>query len=175
MVTHSTRGNDITGKFYFGGTKTRMDMQTPGGSVSNITDVTEKKFYMIMHDRRMYMEYDMNKPVMGRGNKPAEIRQYDPNNPCSVREGTTCKKVGSETVNGRACDKWEFMKGGKLQDTEWIDKKLHVSIKTLHPDGSGFEMQNVKEGTQPASTFDVPSGYQKLDMANMMQGMGKDH
>src|SRR4029078_1664173 len=50
IIMHSQRG-DMSGKFFSSPTKTRMDMQTPGGSVSNITDMPGKKFYLVMHDR----------------------------------------------------------------------------------------------------------------------------
>ena len=174
MIMHSHQGN-MTGKFYFSVTKTRMDMQTPGGSVSNITDMPAKKLYMVMHERKMYMENDLNKPnPMARGPKAPEIKPFDPANPCANREGTTCKKVGTETVNGRNCDKWEFSKNGKLESTEWVDQKLHIPVKSLHPDGTGFEFQNIQQGALPANTFDLPSGYQKFDMGNMMRGMGKE-
>lgn len=174
MLMHSAHG-DMNGKFFYSVTKTRMDMQTPGGSISNITDIPAKKLYMVMHDRQMYMENDLNRPnPMARGPKPPEVKQFDPANPCANREGTTCKKVGTETVNGRACDKWEFSKNGGLEDTEWIDQKLHVPIKSVRTDGTSFELKNIKEGTQPESTFAIPSGYQKFDMGNMMRGMGRD-
>jgi len=65
-------------------------------------------------------------------------------------------------------------KDGKLDETEWIDRKLHIAVKSVRTDGSGFEFQNIKEGLLPASTFDLPAGYQKFDMGNMMRGMGKD-
>jgi uncharacterized protein DUF4412 len=174
IIMHSQRG-DMIGKFFSSPTKTRMDMQTPGGSVSNITDMPGKKFYLVMHDRKMYMENDLSKPnPMARGPKAPEVKAFDPANPCSNREGSTCKKVGTETVNGRSCDKWEFSKDGKLDETEWIDRKLHIAVKSVRTDGSGFEFQNIKEGALPASTFDLPAGYQKFDMGNMMRGMGKD-
>jgi hypothetical protein len=111
---------------------------------------------------------------MGRGPKSADIRPFDPSNPCAHHPDTTCKKVGSETINGRSCDKWEFTKSGKVEDTEWIDQKLHVIIKSVRVDGSSFELKNLKEGPQPESVFAIPSGYQKFDMGSMMRGMGKD-
>jgi hypothetical protein len=174
MIMHSPRG-DTNGTFYFSANKTRMDMQTPGGAVSTITDIPAKKVYMVMHERHMYMEHNVNQPgPMGRGPKPPEVKPFDPANPCANREGTTCKKVGSETVNGRNCDKWEFTKDGKLDDTEWIDRKLHIPIKSVRNDGSGFELQNLKEGPPPDGVFAIPSGYQKFDMGDMMRGMGKE-
>ncbi|HEX6879704.1 MAG TPA: DUF4412 domain-containing protein [Terriglobales bacterium] len=175
MVMHSPRGNNMNGKFFFGGTRTRTDMTMPdGGSMSTITNVPEKKVFIVMHQRRMYMEHDVNQAaMMGRGPRTPEIKEYDPNNPCSNMEGTTCKKVGAETVNGRNCEKWEFSKNGQLEETKWIDRKLRVPIKTVREDGTTYEFQNLKEEAQPDSVFEIPAGYQKMDMGNMMRGMGK--
>jgi hypothetical protein len=34
---------------------------------------------------------------------------------------------------------------------------------------SGGELRNIQEGSQPASLFEVPAGYTKMDMGGMMQ------
>ena len=174
MIMHSQHG-DMNGKMFYAGKKIRMDMQSPGGSISNITDITAKKNYMLMHSGHMYMEHDLDKPYpMGRSPRTPVVREFDPANPCANRPDMTCKKAGSETLNGRECDKWEFSKGGQLEETNWIDKKIHVPVKSLHPDGTSWELQNIKEGPQAATLFEIPSGYQKFDMGNMMQGPGRE-
>lgn len=174
MKTHTARGTDMTGKIYFGGKKMRTDMEARGRSISNIMDFDTKKYYTLLNDQKMYMEHDANQPAgpMGRGPRMPEIKQYDASNPCANEEGVTCKKTGTETVNGRNCDVWEFTKDGKKERTSWIDQKLHVPIKTVNEDGTTFELSNIKEGSQPASQFEIPSGYQKMDMGGMMGGRG---
>lgn len=166
MTIHNARGEDVKGKLYFGGKKMRTDMEMRGHSMSNITDLEAKKGYTVMHEQKMYMEHDLNRPMgpMGRGPRMPDIKQYDGTNPCANQEGVTCKKTGTETVNGRTCDVWEFDKGGKKQSMTWIDQKLHVPVKTVNDDGTTFELSNIKEGPQPASEFEIPSGYQKMDM-----------
>lgn len=105
------------------------------------------------------------------GRMPSFKPPTDPNNPCSNQPDTTCKKVGTETVNGRECDKWEFTgKDGKLKSTAWVDQKIHWPIRMLSEDGTTFELTNVKEGPQPESLFVAPSGYRKMDMGGMMRG-----
>jgi hypothetical protein len=52
MIIRSQNG-DMNAKFFYSPVKTRMDMQTPGGAVSTITDVPSRKVFMVMHDRRM--------------------------------------------------------------------------------------------------------------------------
>ncbi len=60
-------------------------------------------------------------------------------------------------------------KNGKVSNI-WIDQKLHFPIKTVSEDSS-WELSNIKEGEPSASLFEIPSGYQKMDMGSMMQGM----
>ena len=84
--------------------------------------------------------------------------------PCTGHEGATCKKVGTESIDGRSCDKWEMTeKGGKVE-TFWMDQKLHFPIKLISGDVTAV-YTNIKEGPQDASLFNIPAGFKKLDMS----------
>ncbi|MGI9101374.1 MAG: DUF4412 domain-containing protein [Terriglobales bacterium] len=167
-------GENATGKMYWGSGKIRIDMDSQGQKVSMINDVPKKTTYMIMHQQRMYMEMSSAGNPMGggQGMHATDIKPYDPNNPCANREGYTCKKVGTETVNGRSCDKWEFA-GPNSKETVWIDQTLHFPIRTVSAGGSTLNLTNVKEGSQAASLFEVPAGYTKMNMGNMKGGKPK--
>ena len=70
-------------------------------------------------------------------------------------------------MNGRSCDKWELTsKQGK--QTVWIDPKLHFPIRSVSADGNTMDLTNIKEGSQPASLFEFPAGYTKMDLGGMM-------
>ncbi len=173
MKMNHPGGEGATGKMYWGGSRIRMDMNAQGQNVSMINDVPKKTTYMIMHQQRMYMEMSSaGNPTGGHGMQAGDVKPYDPNNPCAGREGYTCKKVGTETVNGRSCDKWEFT-GPNGNETVWIDQKLHFPIRSVSSSGSSFDLTNVKEGAQPASLFEVPAGYTKMNMGNMRGGRPK--
>ena len=144
-----------------------MDMNAAGHQTEMINDLAAKTSYMIMPQQKMYMEFHAGAMgPMGRQRMPDLKPAYDPNNPCANEQGVTCKKVGTETLNGRVCDKWEFTSASG-NHTAWLDQKLHFPIKTLSSDGGGMEMSNIKEGTQDASLFEVPAGYQKFDPSMM--------
>jgi hypothetical protein len=51
----------------------------------------------------------------------------------------------------------------------WVDTKLRCVVKTDGGTGGGIELRNIQEGSQPASLFEIPSGYTKFDMGSMMQ------
>ncbi len=170
MKMSNPSGGGTSGKLYFGGQRTRFEINSPRGEMIMINDAGKKVSYMVMTAQRMYMEMNGDMQAMrGRGPRMPDARPFDPNNPCSGSENYTCKKVGTETVNGRACDKWEFAeKNGSRTRTVWIDQKLHFPIKSTGSDGDTFELTNVNEGPQPASLFEVPAGYTKMDMGGMM-------
>lgn len=159
-------GMGMDGKVYFGGQKIRMEMNTPRGQSVMIVDPEKKTTYMLMPEQKMYME--MNAAMAQR--RAPELKPFDINNPCATASNTTCKKVGTETVNGRACDKWEFTTSGHVS-TLWLDQKLHFPIKTV-ADSATMELTNIKVGPQDATLFEVPSDYQKMDMGGMMGGRG---
>lgn len=154
-------GDAATGKMYWGGSSMRMDINAGGRDASIIHNTSKNANYMVMPEQKMYMELGANSPMLGRS---SDLKSYDPNNPCAGEEGYTCKKLGAETVNGRACDKWELT-GAHGNQTFWIDQKLHFPIRGVSADGHTFDLTNVKEGAQPASLFEVPPGYTKLDMS----------
>jgi len=86
----------------------------------------------------------------------------DPNNPCAALRSYTCRKLGSEDVNGRHTQKWEMKdtSNGQVM-TVWIDPSLPLAVRTQW-NGGGAEYRNIKEGPQPDSLFQVPSDYKKV-------------
>jgi hypothetical protein len=170
MSASGPRDRGMKGKMYMGGGKMRMDMSTGEGKMSMITDPAKKTSYMVMHDQQMYMEMSTDAPMggmMGRGPRMPDVKAAG-DNPCAGSPGVTCKMVGTETVNGRTCDKWEFVSSNKSEaGTMWIDQKTRWPIKSVKADGSIMEFTNFKEGAQDASLFAPPAGYQKFDMGAM--------
>ncbi|MBI4480781.1 MAG: DUF4412 domain-containing protein [Acidobacteria bacterium] len=166
----SGRGNNMQGKIYFSGGKMRMEMAMGGQSQVMITDPVKKAVYMVMPEQELYMEMNANAPGPM---KPPKVEAMDPANPCSSEGVTACKKLGTETVNGYASEKWEFTQE-RQKYTAWIATKLRLPIKTVAADGTSVEFRNIVEGAQPANLFVVPADYEKMDMGGMggMMGMG---
>jgi len=162
-----------TGKIVFGGDKIRLEMNSQGRHMIMITDNAGKTAYMLMPEQHMYMDLsDMSNQMASHHNRP-DWHAYDAANPCASLTDTTCQKTGTETIEGRVCDKWQFTGKGKTdpERTVWIDQKSHIPIKAVDTNGSTWRLTNIKEGTQSASLFEIPDDYQKFDMGNMMRGM----
>lgn len=167
------RGVAATGKLYSAPPKVRMEMNTSGHQSTIISDSDRKIAYMLMPNN-MYME--VSTEAKGQKQGP-NWRMYDPANPCANMPEMTCQKVGTGMADGQLCNKWLFTnkKGGSTM-TVWISQKSGIPIRTETSDGSTMELLNIKPGPQPASLFQVPAGYKKLDMGNigsMMKNMQK--
>src|SRR5205807_952153 len=169
-VTRGKGGESMAGKVYFSVPKTRMDMTAHGQNISVISNGAAQTSYVIMHQQHMYMEMHANQANPMTRNMPKFDSSFDPQNPCGKQADVTCKKAGTETVNGRVCDKWVTTDKNGKTSTAWVDQKLYFPIKVLSAEGSTMELSNVKEGAQPASTFEVPAGYRKMDLGGMMGG-----
>jgi hypothetical protein len=164
--------HDVTGKMYVNREHMRMDMNAgPRGGAIMITNFATKTSDMLMPEQHMYMEFNADQAMARRPGMAPNIRPFtDPSNPCASEVGATCKNLGVEEVNGRACDHWQITdKNGKVSNA-WIDQKLHFPIKEVSQDTT-FQLTNIQEGDQPASLFEIPPGYQKMDLGQMMQGM----
>lgn len=167
MAVTTNKGDKMPGKFYFAPPKLRMEMSSRGHDVIIITNNATQVSEILMPQQHMYME---SRPGQGANPMmpvPRVDVPVDPSNPCTAHGDTTCKNLGPETVNGRVCDHWQVTdKKGAVSNT-WIDQKLHFPIKTQSADGSALEFSNVKEGSPAAALFEIPPGYNKLDMGSM--------
>jgi uncharacterized protein DUF4412 len=177
MQFSSTRGGDMTrdmnGKMYFGSGHMRMDVQGgPRGSSIILTDFKTQTIDILMPEQHIYLEHKAGAMAGPAAGMVPNVKTYpDPSNPCAGESGMTCKNLGVEEVNGRTCDHWQITdKNGKVANV-WIDQKLHFPIKAVSED-STLTLSNIKEGEPVASLFQIPPGYTKMDMGNMMQ-MGR--
>ena len=162
-------------KVYFGKDKIRFDSADSsdprnGGSV--IFDLAKETWVVLMPKQHMYME--MPSKMMENRGMFEFFRSGDVENACSDwlklarNKGGSCHKVGSETVNGRDTVKYEGTNAEGDSSSVWLDSKLRFPVKWKGKNDGG-EMQNIKEGSQAASLFEVPADYKKFDMGAMMQ------
>ena len=129
---------------------------------------------VLMAQQHMYMEM----PAQAQGQRMAYANAFfqagDVENACgdwqkmAHNQGASCHKVGSETVNGRNTVKYESTNASGDVSHFWLDPKLRFPVKW---DGksNGGELRNIQEGTQPASLFEIPAGFTKMDIGGMMQ------
>jgi len=154
-IVSSSGDGEMAGKMYFQNGLVRMEM---AGAVT-ITRSDLKLVWVIMPGQPMYMEQPMT-----------------PSNAAMTQavsgEGQIERKaLGNEIVNGRNTDKFEVTyrrPTGQEVVYEWIDPAIQMPIKMVAGDGTWkMEYRNVKVGPLDASLFEVPAGYQKMQIPGM--------
>jgi len=179
-VVNNKQGAGGMSKMYSTKDKVRWEMQKKSsgtGPSALIVDEAQGKWIMLMEQQHMYMDA---MPMML---KIPVITQFwhvsDVNDACpqwkKIAEQTktdknwgSCAKVGGDTVNGRSTVKYEGVSSKGDKAYYWVDTKLKCVIKADSGSGS-FDLQNIQEGSQPSSLFEIPAGYTKFDMGSMMQ------
>jgi hypothetical protein len=64
--------------------------------------------------------------------------------------------------------KYEGMNSNGDSSVVWLDPELRFPVKSQGKNGGG-ELHNIQEGAQPSNLFEVPAGFNKMDMGGMMQ------
>jgi hypothetical protein len=170
--THK-QGTTNQSKIYFAKDKIRFDSKdrdSKGGSV--IMNLATQSMMVIMPQQHMYME--MPADAGEKRNMFSFFKTTDVENACSdwlklaTNKGGSCHKVGSEEVNGRSTVQYEGTNGKGDVSHVWLDPKLRFPVKWQGKNNDG-ELRNIQEGSQPASLFEVPAGFTKMDVGGMMQ------
>jgi hypothetical protein len=79
------------------------------------------------------------------------------------------KKVGTESVSGLPCTKYE-MRGDEGTVYYWVSKKIDFPVK-IQASNSSILLENIKIGKVSSDLFEIPSGYQKFSMPSGGTGM----
>lgn len=175
IVDLQKQGTPTQAKIYFAKDKMRIESQdqhNPRGSGVFIMDLANQNSTVLMPQQHMYM--DMPAQLMGQRGLYSFFRTGDVENACTDwqkmqrNQSGTCRKVGNETVNGRNTVKYEGSSNSGEVSQVWLDPKLRFPVK-WQGKNSGGELRNIQEGGQPASLFEIPAGYTKMDLGGMMQ------
>ena len=149
-----------SGKFYFKGTKYRMD--TTGESQYVIIRKDPNSLWVINPEERSYLEM------------PYDQMQGPPWLALWGIEGTELgrKVLGSEMVGGHRAQKYEVtIKNDKETERvhEWIAVDTNHILKQEAVDGSwSIEYRNIRKSA-PDNLFEVPAGFKKMSVPQMLQ------
>jgi hypothetical protein len=173
LVRQKPQGAATT-KVSVSGDKMRLEVTGQTKPSYVIMDLAKQTTLMVLPDTKTYI-------VSPPGRTPASIPFFhidDPENACpawekSIAQPGTCKKLGADTVNTRSTVKYSGNGGPGDTGTAWVDSKLHFVTK-WEGQKSVAELQNIQEGPQPASLFEVPSEYEKVDLAAARENAKKN-
>jgi hypothetical protein len=158
-----TSGKETTTqKIYFqnNGTKLRLEMKTPEGDMVTITRLDKKVSWVLMPQEKMVMEQSFD---------PNAWSKYK----CDDDFLTTkAKKTGEETILGYKCDIYTY-KTGSDQCTTSISQKEKIMLKSVIESRKTKVVmlaKDVKIGKQPDALFEIPPGYEKLELPKFNLG-----
>jgi len=153
-------GMEIPGKIYVKDSKVRNEVQAAGQTGIHILRPDKKVVWIIMPQQKAYMEMPIS--------QEAQQKMM----PLTEDQKAKMKKVGTETINGYACDKYETTmshQGKSMKVFSWVATDLGLPIKIVSEDGSfSMEYKDIKTGEVADSLFEVPQGYQKMKMPSAM-------
>jgi hypothetical protein len=157
-----------TSKIYFARDKLRIEQNSGAGTKGAfIINLATQTSTVLIAQRQMYVE--MPAQSQTQRHAFAFFRVGDVENACgdwqntADNKGGSCHKVSSENVNGRKTVKYEATSTSGSLTNFWLDSQLRFPVK-WQSKGSNEEMRNVQEGAQPASLFEIPAGYTKMDV-----------
>ncbi len=161
METKS-RGQIVAlGKIFMKGDLSRHEMSQGGQKVTLIHRPDKGVAWTLIPQEKSYLEMAVDPEEEGlmSGDWQRELK----------KEG---KHLGSETVNGTKCNKYELVDDGE-KVTYWIAKKEELPVRIVTSE-TEVNYRNIRTGKQPDHLFKVPAGYRKMVMPQMpgMPGMG---
>ena len=161
METRSRGHVVIKGKFFIKGEQSRHEMNQGGRKIIMINRLDKGVAWTLMPQEKSYLEMAID----------LDDNEIMPDNwkPLLEKEG---KKLGSETVNGMNCNKYEITDEGE-KVTYWIAKKEGMAVRIITTE-TEVNFRNIRTGKQPDHLFQIPTGYRKFAMPQIpgMQGMG---
>jgi hypothetical protein len=137
------------------GKKARHEIKIAGQNNIQILRADKNLIWVVIPQQKAYMEMPLT--------QEAQEKMFLN---ITEKQKAKMKKVGTETVNNYACDKYETTITHQGKPTKfyiWIATDLGAPIKLAAEDGSfSSECKDIKTGDVSASLFEPPQGYKKM-------------
>jgi len=173
-------------KLYVGDKRARLDRSAQDGEREGIgsilLDFQSQLIYLLIPQSNLYLQIEgsLGTPFYRGG---WLFRPETKNYPCSawVREADDrgislrCSAAGQETLNGLVVQRWNATTSHNSHGSLWYDPSLNFVIKVqrVSPQGTqtGYELENIKVGTQPTTLFNVPDNYRKFTLPKLLDAL----
>jgi hypothetical protein len=166
--TMESQGMTMTSKVFQAENKYRMEMKVQGANNIVINRMDKKLSWILMPDQKMYMENSLEE-----GKKKSNDI-----NDCKIEQ----QQLGSEVVNGLKTTKNKIAMscpdGLKYNGSMWVTKDgIMVKMDSVAKTDKGdipfkMELKNINIAKQDPSLFEIPAGYQAMNMGGMMGAFG---
>lgn len=140
-------------RYFQEGDKTRLE----SAGIVFITHLNRGIEWALMPASRSYTEHRM----------PSEQVRVKKDVETAIVGKLGASLVGTERVNGCDCVKYvKSLPGPRSRQIMWVSRRLNLAVRTRteRPSGSDTqEFRSIREGKQPASLFQIPKGYKKVE------------
>ena len=160
-----TEAGTFEGKVYFAKDKERNETRMRGMTSVTILRRDKQIGWTLMPAQKMYQQMDLAKARQQSGDQPDE--QAD------------ITEVGSETLEGQPTTKYKLiMKDGSAGGFMWFTKDgIMVKMDSVVKSGRKksrmtLTLKNLQVGSQDASLFELPAGYNAMPSFGGMGGFG---
>lgn len=152
---------------YSSDTNYRYEFNEDGQAGVIIAKSDSPEIIILMPQQKMAMRSAAEDP-MSMGNDPVKAYEY------YLKSGLM-KEEGEEMVNGVKCTRstlWNKENPTQKMYTVWLSDQYKFPIKLInHIDGSNgdslMELKDIEPWTPDAQSFEIPSGYQVMEMPKM--------
>lgn len=121
VVQGTTQGQSVRGKMYVGQGRVRTEMKQNDQLLIEIIDPGKGQAWMLDEGRKVYRQRAVPKVSVPRG---------DTHSPCDGVEGTDCRQMPDELLNGRNARKWLLRIKGKERQ-QWHDSVHDFPIQVV--------------------------------------------
>jgi hypothetical protein len=166
VVTTRKSGTPLLIRMYVDGAKRRTEQETNNGGLVVILRGDVHMMYTVLVARKLYRVSSFDPKLI----EPFDVTEL------AKEIGVTREKVGTETINGEACDKYHYSsdtgkekgstKSGESQGSTsgfvWISQSTHLPVKSETAMATTI-WQNLKVGPQEFSLFLPPTDFKPID------------
>ena len=132
----------------------RIESSAGGRTSVSILNRAERKMVVLVMANKMAMEMPLNDELAKKINQDPGEEMKGKANP-----------VGSETIKGIVCDKFETVSEAGQKGTLWMNQQDHTMVRWASDSTKQtVDYDNYKVGPQPADLFVIPPGFQKMAM-----------
>lgn len=160
-----TEAGTFEGKVYAAKDKERSETSMRGMTSVMILRRDKQLGYMLMPAQKMYQQMDFAKAQAQNGGQAADQVEIT--------------EVGSDTIEGQATTKYKLiMKDGSAGGFMWFTKDgILMKMDSVVKNGRDksrmtITLKNLKIGSQDASLFEIPAGYNPMPSFGGMAGVG---
>lgn len=163
----TSMGKEHVFTVYSSDTNYRYEFNENGQAGVIISKGDSPEIIILMPQQKLAMKGSAEDP-MSMGNDPVKAFEY------YLKSGLM-KEEGEEMVNGVKCTRstlWNKENPTQKMYTVWLSDQYNFPVKLInHIDGSTggsvMELKDFKPWTPVAQSFEIPSGYQVMEMPGM--------